>query len=104
MSYCLAYTLTDSQEEAKKIAHVLVKNKLAACCNIIQNVTSVYEWKDEINEDPEFLVLCKTKKELFNEVKECILKNHSYELPAILMLPVETGLQGFLDWIDETTK
>ncbi len=104
MTYCLVYTLTDNIEEAKKIAHGLIKEKLAACCNIISNLTSVYEWKDEICEDREFLILAKTKKELFEEVKTCILQNHSYELPAILMLPVEAGLEGFLDWIGENTR
>lgn len=104
MSYGLVYTLTDSQEEAKKIANALISEKLAACCNIINNITSVYEWKGEICEDPEFLIIAKTKKNLFEEVKHCIVKNHSYEMPAIIMLPVESGLEDFLKWIGETTR
>lgn len=103
MKYCIVYTLSSSTEEAKKVAHSLVKNKLAACVNIIQNVTSVYEWKGKVCEDGEFLVLIKTRKDLFEEVKEDILRNHSYELPAILMLPIEAGLQGYLEWVDENT-
>ncbi len=104
MSYCLVYTLTDNIDEAKKIANALVKEKLAACCNIIHNLTSVYEWKDEICEDSEILILAKTKKSLFEEVKNSIRKNHSYELPAIIMLPIETGLKDFLNWIGENTR
>lgn len=104
MSYCLIYTLTDNIDEAKRIAHGLVKEKHAACCNIVENITSVYEWKEEICEDKEYLVLAKTKKCLFKQATEYIKQNHSYELPAILMLPIETGLQGFLDWIDKTTR
>ncbi len=103
MKYCIVYTLTSNIEEAKKITHALVGKKLAACANIIQNVTSVYEWKGEVCEDGEYLILIKTKQELFEAVKSSILKNHSYELPAILMLPVEAGLEGFLKWIDENT-
>ena len=103
MSYCIILTLTSSIEEARKIAHALVKNKLAACVNIIRNVTSVYEWKDEVCEDEEYLILIKTRKELFEEVKTGILENHSYELPAILMLPVEAGLEGYLEWVDKNT-
>ncbi len=104
MSYCLVYVLTDKEEEAKKIAHELVREKLAACCNIIQNVISVYEWKDEVCEDPEFLLIAKTRKDLFEEVKNSVIKNHSYELPAILMLPIEAGLDDFLNWIGKRTK
>ncbi|HSA06504.1 MAG TPA: divalent-cation tolerance protein CutA [Candidatus Gastranaerophilales bacterium] len=104
MNFCIIYTLTNNEDEAKKIAHTLVKEKLAACCNIVRNVMSVYEWKEQICEDNEHLILIKTKKELFEEVKNCILKNHSCELPAIIMLPIETGSQKFLDWIGENTK
>lgn len=104
VKYCIVYTLTNSIGEAKKIAHALVKSKLAACANIIQNVTSVYEWKGDICEDGEFLILIKTRKELFEEIKTCIIENHSYELPAILMLPIEGGLDDYLNWIGENTK
>lgn len=104
MDYCIILTLTSSLDEAKKITHTLIRSKLAACANIIQNVTSVYEWKNEVCEDAEYLVFIKTRKELFEQVKNSILKNHSYELPAILMLPVETGLEGYLKWVDETVS
>lgn len=104
MKYCIVYTLTSSPEEAKKIAHVLVRGKLAACANIVPNVTSVYEWKGEVCEDSEYMVFIKTRKELFEDVKACILENHSYELPAILMLPIEAGLEGYLDWLDKNTQ
>jgi periplasmic divalent cation tolerance protein len=103
MTYCLVCTLTNSKEEALKIAHSLVKAKLAACCNVIDGVTSVYEWKGEICEDGEFFVMIKTRKALFDEVKAHIKSLHSYELPAIYMLPIETGLQEFLDWIKQNT-
>lgn len=103
MKYCIVLTLTSNPDEAKKIARSLVKNKLAACVNIIPNITSVYEWKNEVCEDGEYLVLIKTGKELFDGVKSSILQNHSYELPAILMLPVEAGLEGYLKWVDENT-
>lgn len=103
MSYCIILTLTSNFDEAKKIAEILVKEKLAACVNIIKNVTSFYEWKNEICQDSEYLLLIKTRKELFEKVKTCVLENHSYELPALLMLPVEAGLFEYLSWIDKNT-
>ena len=101
MNYCIILTLTSNLDEAKKIAHTLVKNKLAACVNIIPNITSVYEWKGEICEDGEYLISIKTRKDKFDAVKESILQNHSYELPAILMLPIEAGLENYLKWMDK---
>jgi periplasmic divalent cation tolerance protein len=103
MTYCLVCTLTNSREEALKMAHSLVKAKLAACCNVISGVTSVYEWKGEVCEDSEFFIIAKTRKALFPAVKEHIAGLHSYELPAIYMLPIETGSQAFLDWVGENT-
>ena len=104
MDYCVVSTFTSSLDEAKKIAHILVKEKLASCVNIIPNITSIYEWKDEICEESEYLILIKTRKELFEKVKNCILENHSYELPGILMFPVEAGFKDYLEWISENTK
>jgi periplasmic divalent cation tolerance protein len=103
MDLCIILTLTSNLNEAKKIAHALVKSKLAACVNIIQNVISVYEWKNEICEDGEYFIFIKTQKAHFEGVKEEILKNHSYELPVVLMLPVETGLLEYLEWVKKNT-
>ncbi len=103
MQFCYVVTLTSSQEEAKKIAHSLVDKNLAACVNIMQGVTSVYKWKDTVQEDSEFMVWAKTKKSIFEEVKKDIKQNHSYELPAIIMLDITDGLPEFLRWIDENT-
>jgi len=104
MKYCIVYTLTPNIDEAKKIAHALVEKRLAACVNIIPGVTSIYEWQGEICEDGEFLVLAKTRQELFEEIKALILENHSYELPAVVMLPIVAGLEGYLEWVDKNTK
>jgi len=103
MSLCIVVTLTDNMEEAKRIAHELVGNKLASCTNIVQGVTSVYRWKDEVREEGEFMLKIKTRKELFEDVKSCIKKNHSYELPACFMLSIKTGSNEFLGWIKENT-
>ncbi len=103
MQFCYVVTLTSTKEEAKQIAHSLVDKNLAACVNIIQSVTSVYKWKDEVQEDPELMVWAKTKKSIFEQIKKDIKQNHSYELPAIIMLDIKDGLPEFLKWIDENT-
>lgn len=103
MSYCVVVSTTSSMEEAKKIAHGLINNKFAACTNIIQGVTSIYSWKGEVCEDSEYVLFIKTQKSLFENVKHFIVENHSSELPEVIMLPVETGLEGYLNWIKENT-
>ena len=103
MTYCAIISTVPNTEEAKKIAHGLVSNKLAACTNIIPNVTSVYYWENEVCEDAELVLFIKTQKALFEEVKNFILQNHSYTVPEIIMLPVEKGHADYLSWIKEST-
>lgn len=103
MSYCVIVCTTSSLEEAKKIAHGLIKNKIAACTNIISGVTSVYFWQNEVCEDNEYMLFIKTQRSLFESVKNFIVENHSYELPEVIMLPIEAGLEGYLNWIKENT-
>jgi len=104
MEYCTIVTNTSNIDEAKKIAHNLVENKLAACVNIIPEIISVYNWKNEICEDKECQLIIKTEKVLFQSVQDTILKLHSYELPEIIMLPIEKGYDKYLDWISKETK
>jgi len=104
MSYCVIITNVSTIEEAKKIANGLVENKLAACTNIIPGVTSVYFWKDEVCEDNEQMLVIKTRRELFEQVRDFITENHSYELPEVIMLPIEAGSEAYLNWIKENTQ
>jgi len=82
----LIYTTIDSEENAKKIASELVQSKLAACVNIIPQMTSVYEWQGKIEESSELSLLIKTtadKKEALVSKLEAI---HPYDLPAIIAI------------------
>lgn len=103
MDYCLVLTTTPNMEEAKKIAHHLVENKLAACVNIIPQIVSIYKWNDKINEEQEYQLFIKTRKSIFEKVKDTILTLHSYELPEVIMVSVKKGHKDYLDWIRQET-
>lgn len=103
MSYCVIVSTVSNIEEAKKIAHGLIKNKLAACTNIIPGITSVYFWKDEVCEDNEYMLFIKTRRDLFEKVRNFIAENHSYDLPEVIMLPIEAGSEHYLNWVKENT-
>ena len=103
MKYCIVLTNTSSKNNAKKIAGTLVEKRLVACVNIVPKITSIYRWKDEVMEDEEYMLVCKTTTENFDKVKEKILKKHDYELPEIIAIPIERGLDEFLSWINKET-
>lgn len=90
--------------EAKKIAEVLVKERLAACINIIEKISSIYRWKDKITRDSEALCIIKTTKRNFNNLKKKIQSLHSYTVPEIIGTPVVIGSENYLKWLFNETK
>ncbi len=104
MKYILILCTINSLESAKQISKKLVEEKLAACVNIVPNMTSIYSWNDEIVEDTEFLMLIKTKEELFDEIKSRIVQLHEYEVPEVVSFEIKDGLDSYLNWIKKETK
>ncbi|XP_076240201.1 cutA divalent cation tolerance homolog [Calliopsis andreniformis] len=99
--HSVAYVTVPTQEVAKKLAHGLVKNKLAACVNIIPGITSVYEWKNEINEDSELLMMIKTRTDTVDALTKYVKENHPYEVCEVISLPIQNGNDKYLQWISE---
>ncbi len=91
-------------DSARHIGTHLIKNQLAACVNLIPKVESIYSWNNEINQDLEVLTLFKTKEELLDKLELAILELHSYDVPEIIVLPVEGGSKSYLEWIADSTK
>ena len=99
----LVLSTCSSAEEAEKIARTLVEARVAACVNIVPGMRSIYRWKGAIEDASEVLLLIKTRLERLPEVETLIRRTHSYELPEIVVLPVESGLPAYLGWIAEET-
>ena len=78
MNYYIFFVTVPNIEEGKKIAKILVENKLAACVNIIQNIVSIYRWKGNIEEDNELLLIIKTTEEHTTNIIEKVKDIHSY--------------------------
>ncbi len=90
--------------ESRKIARHLVNTKLAACVNISQPIQSVYRWEKKIADEKEYLLLVKTTRELFPEIKAAISKIHSYHTPEIICMPIIDGSRNYLQWVGSSVK
>ncbi len=79
---------TSGVEEAKRLANLLIGAGLAPCVNIIPHCLSIYQWKDKLNRDEEALMVIKTSESSFEQLRELVEKNHSYDVPEILSLEI----------------
>jgi periplasmic divalent cation tolerance protein len=100
----IIYSTTGSREEARRIAHVLVQERLAACVHIIPRIESVYRWKGKIEEAEESVLLVKTTEKNVEKTMHRIRDLHSYEVPEILVFPPVGGLKEYLAYVEEVTE
>lgn len=100
----IVLTTCESEEEASRIARHLVDRTLAACVNILPQIRSIYRWKEKIEDAREFLLLIKSRRDLFDSLKAEIVKIHPYEIPEVIAIPVVDGSVEYLTWIDREVQ
>lgn len=97
--FSIVYVTIQGFEKAQQMSKVLVTEKFAACCTIIQNVNSIYAWQDAIQERFEYLIMIKTMKKKVEGIKQRIIELHPDEVPEIVSVKMESGFQEYLKWI-----
>ena len=102
--YIVILSTAGTLEEASKIAEELVSAHLVACVNLVPGIQSIYWWNNAVQKDQEILMIIKTEKRKFEEVKSVILSLHSYEVPEIISIPVDDGSKKYLQWIDQALE
>lgn len=96
-------TTTDSAEAAKALAQDAVAARLAACAQVSGPVTSVYRWRDQIENDQEWQVLLKTTSERYPELEAHLRRQHTYDVPEIIATQVVGGSADYLAWVAAET-
>ncbi|WP_328564884.1 divalent-cation tolerance protein CutA [Streptomyces coelicoflavus] len=100
----IAQTTIDDEEQAKVLARGAVENRLAACAHIDQPFTAVYRWKNAIETAQEWRISYKTTTDRLPELEAWVSKQHSYEVPEWITLPVTGGSAAYLAWVvDESS-
>ena len=88
-----------SEDEASRIAEMLVSARLAACVQILPEIESVYRWQGEVKREKEILLLAKTLRSRFDELESKVRALHSYETPEIIALAVMDVSVPYLKWL-----
>tara|TARA_B100001765_G_scaffold198840_1_gene150409 strand:+ start:179 stop:496 length:318 start_codon:yes stop_codon:yes gene_type:complete len=103
MKIYFIYVTFGSLKEAKSLGNKLVKNKLAACTNIIPTIYSTYVWKNKTMTDKECSMIIKTSKSKVKAAIKFIVGKHSYQCPAVSAFPIKFAHSDFKRWINEQT-
>ena len=101
MDILWVYMTAGSMDEARRIGRQLVESRLAACVNIVDNMTSIYRWNGELQEDKEVVLIAKCTEAALPMLTEKVKALHSYDCPCVVGLPVVGGNPAFLQWVSE---
>lgn len=99
--FSVIYITAGNMDEARRIGKKLIEEHLAACVNIFP-ISSIYRWKDNIEESNEFGMIVKTKTEKVKEIEKRVKQLHSYEVPCVIELKIGEGSAEYLKWIEES--
>ncbi len=98
----VVYVTCGSSREGRRIGRALVENRLAACVNLVGPIRSFYRWQGKICDDREFLLVIKSSRRVFRELRGLVEKLHSYQVPEVICLPIVEGSAKYLAWIADS--
>lgn len=101
--YVIALSTFPAGADAARLARTLVEERLAACVNILPAMTSIYRWKDGIEQDPEHQLVMKTTRTRIASLWERLRELHPYDVPEFVVIPIIDGHEAYLKWIGEST-
>lgn len=102
--YIQIYTTTENKDDAGMIAKRVVENRLAACAQVVGPITSTYWWEGAIEETEEWCCIMKSRKNLYEELEKAILDVHPYDVPEIVAVPIVSGSQKYIQWLNKEVE
>ncbi|SRR5713226_4087312 len=92
-------TTLATEEDARRLVTALVGERLVACGTLVLGARSIYRWEGDLTEENEVLVVLKTDASRWDALAAAVRERHPYEVPELLALPVERGLDRYLAWV-----
>jgi periplasmic divalent cation tolerance protein len=98
------YTTYPALVEAEQAGRTLVERRLAACVNVLPGMISHYAWQGAVERAEEVVMIVKTRASLAEEVSAAVKEMHSYDMPAIVVIPLESVDSSYLGWLMQATE
>lgn len=98
--YIQVVTTLAQREQAEALARDLVEKRLAACVQVLGPMTSTYRWEGRIETSHEFLLVAKSRRDVYRDLEQAIATAHPYDVPEILATPIFAGHQAYLEWLE----
>jgi periplasmic divalent cation tolerance protein len=102
-SHLVVLTTIGGEKEARGLIRGLVEDRVVACGTMV-GATSIFRWEGAVTEESETLVLLKTRRERWHDLEAAVARRHPYDVPELLALPVEAGLDAYLNWVNRETS
>ena len=102
--YCVVLVTAPKLTVARKLARGILKNRLAACANLVPGVESHYWWKGKICRGAEILMVMKTSRTKLKVLEKFVIAEHPYDTPEFVVLPIDSGSRRYLKWVEESMK
>jgi periplasmic divalent cation tolerance protein len=103
-SSVVVFITTPNKKEAEKISKVLLKKRITACVNIIDNIESHFWWEGKIQKENECLLIAKTLNRGMKKLIKLVTSIHPYKVPEIIALPIKSGYKTYLEWIEKESS
>ncbi|MGC2854215.1 divalent-cation tolerance protein CutA [Novispirillum sp. DQ9] len=100
MSLCIVYMTAADRDEALRIGRALVDERLAACVNVLGEITSIFRWDGAVQQEGEVAFIAKTSAAMVDALAARVTELHSYDTPCVVALPIAAGAAPFLKWLE----
>ena len=97
--FAMVLVTVPDRKTGRRLVGVILRDRLAACVNLVAGVESHYRWKGRLECGREFLLMVKTTRTRLAALEKCVLREHPYETPEFLVLRLESGSKEYLNWV-----